>query len=78
MMGVPPSEYATVFRCSNVILSNGDPEYIPEDADPVLAFINAGQELTDLMNELGAYRIDHPDRRPDHRPRSPPTSTARR
>ncbi len=60
MMGVPPSEYATVFRCSNIILSNGDPEYIPEGSDPVLAFINAGQELTDLMNELSAHRVDHP------------------
>jgi cytochrome P450 len=60
MMGVPPSEYATVLRCSNIILSDGDPEYIPEDADPVLAFINAGQELTDLMNDLSAHRIEHP------------------
>jgi methyl-branched lipid omega-hydroxylase len=60
MMGVPESEYATVFRCSNVILSNGDPEYVPEGTDPVLAFITAGQELTDLMNELSAYRVDHP------------------
>jgi methyl-branched lipid omega-hydroxylase len=60
MMGVPPSEYGTVLRCSNIILSNGDPEYIPEGEDPVLAFINAGQELTDLMNELSAHRVDHP------------------
>ena len=30
MMGVPASEYATVFRCSNIILGGGDPEYIPE------------------------------------------------
>ena len=60
MMGVPPSEYATVLRCSNIILSDGDPEYISEDGDPVLAFINAGQELTDLMNDLSAHRIEHP------------------
>ena len=60
MMGVPPSEYATVFRCSNVILSDGDPEYIPEGTDPVMAFLEAGQELTDLMNELAAHRVDHP------------------
>ena len=60
MMGVPASEYATVFRCSNIILSNGDPEYVPEGSDPVLAFIEAGQELTDLMNRLGAERVDHP------------------
>ena len=60
MMGVPPSSYATVLRCSNVILSNGDPEYVPEGSDPILAFIEAGQELTDLMNDLSAHRIDHP------------------
>ena len=60
MMGVPPTEYARVFRCSNIILSNGDPEYIPEGSDPVLAFIEAGQELADLMNELSAHRVDHP------------------
>ncbi len=60
MMGVPSSQYATVLRCSNVILSNGDPEYVPEGTDPVLAFIQAGQELTDLMNDLSSHRIDHP------------------
>jgi cytochrome P450 len=60
MMGVPASEYATVFRCSNVILSNGDPEYIPEGSDPVLAFIEAGHELTNLMSELSSHRVDHP------------------
>ncbi|MGH9079861.1 MAG: cytochrome P450 [Acidimicrobiales bacterium] len=60
MMGVPPSEYATVFRCSNIILSNGDPEYIPEGTDPVLAFIETGQELTGIMTELATHRVDHP------------------
>ncbi len=60
MMGIPASEYPTVFRCSNVILSSGDPEYIPEGSDPVMAFIEAGQELTGLMNELGANRAGHP------------------
>jgi cytochrome P450 len=60
MMGVPPSQYDTVLRCSNVILSNGDTEYVPEGNDPVLAFIEAGQELTDLMNELSAFRVENP------------------
>jgi cytochrome P450 len=60
MMGVPASEYATVLRCSNVILSGGDPEYVPEGTDPVLAFMTSGQELTMLMNELSAERVDHP------------------
>jgi cytochrome P450 len=60
MMGVPPSEYATVFRCSNIILSAGDHEYIPEGDDPVMAFLTAGQELVDIMNELSAYRLNNP------------------
>jgi cytochrome P450 len=60
MMGVPPSEYATVFHASNVILSGGDPEYIPEGNDPVVAGLEAGKQLTDLMNELSAHRVDHP------------------
>ncbi len=60
IMGVPPSEYATVFHCSNVILSSGDPEYIPEGTDPVLAGLQAGQELTNIMLELSAHRVDHP------------------
>ncbi|MGI0151601.1 MAG: cytochrome P450, partial [Thermoplasmata archaeon] len=60
LMGIPPSEYATVFRCSNIILSNGDPEYIPEGTDPVLAFIETGQELTGIMTELATHRVDHP------------------
>jgi methyl-branched lipid omega-hydroxylase len=60
MMGVPPSEYDTVLQCSNVILSNGDSDIIPEGTDPVLAFLEAGATLTGIMEELGAYRIDNP------------------
>ena len=60
MMGVPASQYAAVFRCSNIILSNGDPEYIPQGIDPVLVYVEAGQELTELMHELAALRADHP------------------
>jgi methyl-branched lipid omega-hydroxylase len=60
MMGVPPSEYGTVLRNSNVILSGGDPDFIPEGTDLVLAGLEAGKQLTDLMNELSAHRVDHP------------------
>jgi methyl-branched lipid omega-hydroxylase len=60
MMGVPESEYATVFRCSNVILSMGDPEYVPEGTDPLIAFMNAGVELRDMMEELGRVRLERP------------------
>ena len=60
MMGVPPSEYATVLKCSNIILSAGDPELVPEGTDPILAFLEAGAALTSIMEELGAYRREHP------------------
>jgi cytochrome P450 len=60
MMGVPPSEYATVLRASNIILSNGDPDIIPEGSDLMTAYLEAGGTLTAIMEELGKYRIENP------------------
>jgi cytochrome P450 len=60
MLGIPERDYDTVFRCSNIILSMGDTEYVPEGEDPVLAFINAGMDLAGLMQELAAHRIENP------------------
>jgi len=60
MMGVPPSDDAEVLRCSNMILSGGDPEYIPEGVHPVTAILEAGATLTAMMESLGAYRVEHP------------------
>lgn len=60
MMGVPESEYATVLRCANVILSMGDPEFIPAGVDPTLAFIEAGATLTGIMDDLAAFRVREP------------------
>jgi cytochrome P450 len=60
MMGVPPSEYATVLHHSNIVLSNGDPEFIPEGQDPVLLLLESGAALTAIMEDLGKYRIDNP------------------
>jgi cytochrome P450 len=60
MMGVPRSDEATVLACSNTILSGGDPEYIREGLDPVTAVMEAGGTLTAMMEELGAYRREHP------------------
>ncbi len=60
MMGVPPSEYATVLHHSNIILSFGDPEIIPEGQDPVLMLLESGAALTAIMEELGEYRVDNP------------------
>ena len=60
MMGVPPSEYDTALQCSNVILSMGDPDIIPEGTDPVIAFLEAGATLTGIMEELGKFRANNP------------------
>lgn len=60
MMGIPQSDYDEVLRCSNVILSNGDPEYFPQDQDPIAVFLGAAQTLTAMMQELSAYRVNNP------------------
>jgi cytochrome P450 len=60
MMGIPESDYDTVFHASNVILSMGDTEYIPEGEDPLLALLNAGSELAQLMEGLAAFRAENP------------------
>jgi methyl-branched lipid omega-hydroxylase len=60
MMGIPESDYDTVFRASNVILSAGDTEYIPEGADPIVTLLNAGAELSGLMEGLAAFRAENP------------------
>jgi cytochrome P450 len=60
MMGIPESDYATVFSRSNIILSQGDPEYIPEGEDAVAAVLGAGQDLATLVQDLGGYRRQHP------------------
>jgi cytochrome P450 len=60
MMGIAAADYDTVFNASNVILSSGDPEYIPEGTDAMLAFMTAAQQLNMLMVELAEFRKDKP------------------
>jgi cytochrome P450 len=60
MMGIAAADYDTVFSASNVILSSGDPEYIPEGADVMLAFMTAAQQLNMLMTELSEFRQSNP------------------
>ena len=60
MMGIAAADYDTVFNASNVILSSGDPEYVPEGADPMVAFMTAAQQLNLLMTEMAVYRREHP------------------
>jgi cytochrome P450 len=60
MMGIAPGNYNDVFGASNVILSNGDTEYIPEGTDPMGALMVAAQTLNMLMLELAEARRDNP------------------
>lgn len=60
MMGVPEDARRTVFDASNVILSSGDPEYVPEGSDPLAAFMEAGARLTALMEDIGEERLRRP------------------
>jgi cytochrome P450 len=56
MMGIPHSEFDLVLQKSNIILSGGDPEFIPEGTDPITAFLGAGAALAALLEEVGAKR----------------------
>ena len=60
MMGIGAADYDTVFNASNIILSNGDPEYVPEGTDPMVAFMTAAQQLNLLMLDLATVRKEHP------------------
>ena len=60
MMGIPHSEFDLVLQKSNIILSGGDPEFIPEGTDPVVAFLEAGAALAGLLDEVGALRRSQP------------------
>jgi cytochrome P450 len=60
MMGIGAADYDTVFNASNVILSNGDPEYVPEGSNVMLSFMTAAQTLNLLMTDLADKRRDDP------------------
>ena len=61
MMGIPDSRYGMVLRDTNIILSGADPDFLSEDPDEaVLQLLTAGQELADLVTELGRSRLEKP------------------
>jgi methyl-branched lipid omega-hydroxylase len=60
LMGVPDSEAERVFRCSNVILGAGDPEYVPEGGDLGPVLLSAGAELAELVSGLCRLRRESP------------------
>ena len=50
----------TCLLYTSVITSSDDPEFLPPGSDHLLAMLEAGQELTALMTELAAFRLEHP------------------
>ncbi|MBL7486492.1 cytochrome P450 [Frankia sp. AgB1.9] len=60
MMGLPPERYGDVFRCTNVILGSGDPDFVPPGADIVAALLGAGAELAELLQEMAVRRRADP------------------
>jgi len=56
MMGVAPEFHDEVFRLSNIVLSQGDLEYIPEGVNPLEAFLSAGAGLSAIMQETAEVR----------------------
>ncbi|HYD49151.1 MAG TPA: cytochrome P450 [Terriglobales bacterium] len=60
LMGIPESEYRFIFDRTNIILGAGDPEYVSDPMAIVPALLQAGAELSQLVQELGRERIKNP------------------
>ncbi|HEX7355790.1 MAG TPA: cytochrome P450 [Mycobacteriales bacterium] len=61
MMGIPEEKYDICLRMTNIILSGGDPEYLPPDTEnPIGVFLEAGATLAGVMHELAAARREQP------------------
>jgi methyl-branched lipid omega-hydroxylase len=60
MMGIPQQDRAMVLHATNVILSGGDPDLYPDMNDFVTENLQAGANLSDLMNRLAAERLERP------------------
>ncbi|MEM9519573.1 MAG: cytochrome P450 [Actinomycetota bacterium] len=58
MMGIPESQYEFVFDMTNIILSQGDPEFIPEGKNPLEAFLEAGAGLAALIDDIADRSVD--------------------
>ncbi|MEE8556724.1 MAG: cytochrome P450 [Myxococcota bacterium] len=60
MMGIPESQYEFVFDRTNIILGAGDPEYVEQGPELIPTLLKAGAELTQLVQDLGRHRAEHP------------------
>ncbi len=56
MMGIADSDYRFVFDRTNIILGAGDPEYVPDPLSVIPALLQAGADLSNLMQDLARFR----------------------
>ena len=69
LMGIPASQHDFVFDQSNIILGAADEEYVPEFDDLLTAILNAGEALSQLMDDVAETKVGRRLRRPDERAR---------
>ncbi len=60
MMGIPRSEFTTVLNATNMILGAGDRDMLRGKTDIAAALLEAGIELTMLMNDVAEHRRVNP------------------
>ncbi len=60
MMGIPESDYKFVFDRTNIILGAGDPEYVADPLQIIPALLQAGAELSQLVQDLARLRAQRP------------------
>jgi methyl-branched lipid omega-hydroxylase len=60
MMGIAESDDDLVLEQTNVILSGGDPEFVPDENEALRLVLEAGQALATLMERLAAERLETP------------------
>jgi cytochrome P450 len=59
MMGIPRSEFDTVYQATNAILGAGDPDMVG-GKDPLVAGIEGAMNLVELMRQLGDHKRANP------------------
>jgi cytochrome P450 len=60
MMGIDEADDDLVLEQSNIILSGGDPEFIPDENEALQLVLEAGGALAALMEKLAAERLETP------------------
>ena len=60
LMGIPEQDHDLVLRMSNIVLSGGDPELVGSLEEALGLFLDAGMQLSALMNKLAAERQANP------------------